>query len=159
MDPIQRPSSGISYTSIREGIYADAFPVFAAWYPDTTTIYVPTDGAIAYTSRTELGEANAKLMLRDPATLPSLLQNDDNKNNIALLTGPRAYTFADLAEALTRATGKKVTLQQIPREQYASVVAAEDAREGHGMKSEQFFEMWASLLDAVGQGEAEMMSL
>ncbi|OJD13967.1 hypothetical protein AJ78_05654 [Emergomyces pasteurianus Ep9510] len=148
----QLKKSGISYTSIREGIYADAFPVFAAWYPDTTTIYIPTDGAIAYTSRTELGEANAKLMLRDPATLPSLIQND---NNIALLTGPRAYTFADLAEALTSATGRKVTLQKIPREQYASVVAAEDAKEGHGMKSVQFFEIWASLLDAVAQGEAE----
>ncbi|PGH05297.1 hypothetical protein GX51_03018 [Blastomyces parvus] len=153
----QLKKSGISYTSIREGIYADAFPVFAAWYPDTTTIYIPTDGPIAWTSRTELGEANANLMLRDPATLPSLLQNGHD-NNIALLTGPRAYTFADLAKALTRATGKTVTLQQIPREEYAARVAAEDAREGHGGKSAQFFEIWASLLDSVGRGEAEMVS-
>ncbi|PGH34373.1 hypothetical protein GX50_02856 [[Emmonsia] crescens] len=148
----QLKKSGISYTSIREGIYADAFPVFAAWYPDTTTIHIPTDGAIAYTSRTELGEANANLMLRDPATLPALLNND---KNIALLTAPRAYTFADLAACLTRATGSKVTVQKIPRERYAAVVAAEDAREGHGGKSAGFFEVWASLLDAVGQGEAE----
>lgn len=151
------PRSGISYTSIREGIYAEAFPVFAAWYPDTTTMYIPTDGRIAWTSRSELGEANAKLMLRDPATLPFLLKNDYD-NNVALLTGPRAYTFAHLAEALTRATGRKVTLQKIPREQYAAVVAVEDAKEGHGGKSAQFFELWASLLDAVGQGEAEMVA-
>ncbi|QSS54766.1 NmrA-like family protein [Histoplasma capsulatum var. duboisii H88] len=153
----QLKKSGISYTSIREGIYAEAFPVFAAWYPGTTTMYIPTDGRIAWTSRSELGEANARLMLRDPATLPSLLKNDYD-NNVALLTGPRAYTFAHLAEALTRATGRKVTLQKIPREQYAAVVAVEDAKEGHGGKSAQFFELWASLLDAVGQGEAEMVA-
>ncbi|KAK2798842.1 hypothetical protein FQN50_008703 [Emmonsiellopsis sp. PD_5] len=142
-------SSGIPYTSIREGIYADAFPVFAAWYPDTTTIYLPgtANGAIAWTSRHELGEANARLMLRDPSTLHF-------KDNIALLTGPAAYSFDDLVATLSAATGERVRLERIPREQYASTVAAEDAREGHGGKSEGFFEVWASLLDAVGRGEA-----
>ncbi|KAK2779181.1 hypothetical protein FQN53_001504 [Emmonsiellopsis sp. PD_33] len=145
-------SAGIPYTSIREGIYADAFPVFAAWYPDTTTIYLPgtADGAIAWTSRAELGEANALLMLRDPSTLHF-------KDNIALLTGPAAYSFDDLVATLSTATGAQVRLERIPRTQYARTVAAEDARVGHGGKSEGFFEVWASLLDAVGQGEAAVV--
>ncbi|EEH35035.2 hypothetical protein PAAG_06082 [Paracoccidioides lutzii Pb01] len=147
----QLKRSGVPYTSVREGIYADAFPIFSAWYPDTTTIYIPTDGPITWTSRTELGEATAKLMLRDPSTLSSLIRNDDN---IALLTGPRAYTFADLATTLTRATGTKIAVQQVPRDKYAAVVARNDAKEGHGGKSARFWEVWASLLDAVGQGEA-----
>ncbi|EEH43216.2 uncharacterized protein PADG_08036 [Paracoccidioides brasiliensis Pb18] len=152
IDPPLSPfRSGVPYTSVREGIYADAFPIFSAWYPDTTIIYIPTDGLITWTPRTELGEATAKLMLRDPSTLSSLIRNDDN---IALLTGPRAYTFADLATTLTRATGTKIAVQQVPRDKYAAVVARNDAKEGRGGKSARFWEVWASLLDAVGQGEA-----
>ncbi|PGH10659.1 hypothetical protein AJ79_05373 [Helicocarpus griseus UAMH5409] len=149
----QLKNSHLSYTSIREGIYADAFPVFASWYPDTTTIYIPSDGPIAYASRTELGEASAKLMLRDPSTLSSLSPSIES-DNIALLTGPRAYTFVELAEALSRATGKQIKVERVPRDKYPEVAAEQDAKEGHGKKSAKFFELWSSLLDAVEQGDA-----
>jgi len=61
--------SGITFTSIREGIYADGFPAFLNWYPTdpNQVLYLPhsaAEGKWAFASRDELGEASAKLMLK-----------------------------------------------------------------------------------------------
>lgn len=56
--------SGVTYTNIRMGVYADAFPCFLNWYPSTEKLYLPSDGKTAYASRQELGEATANLMVK-----------------------------------------------------------------------------------------------
>ncbi|KAK2749627.1 hypothetical protein FQN57_005849 [Myotisia sp. PD_48] len=143
--------SGIPYTSIRQGVYTDAFPVFIFWYPNTTTVYLSADGPVAFASREELGEASAKLMLKEFSDLAALTQN--NEENIVLLTGPRTYTFADIVSAISDATGTKVNIEYPPKAKYPSILAAEDAKEGRGKKTEQFFAGWQSLVEAVEQGE------
>jgi uncharacterized protein YbjT (DUF2867 family) len=57
--------NGIVFTSLRMGVYADAFPVFLNWFPTdpNQTLYLPSNGSIAYASRDELGEATARLMV------------------------------------------------------------------------------------------------
>ncbi|PGG97121.1 hypothetical protein AJ80_09741 [Polytolypa hystricis UAMH7299] len=140
--------SGIPYTSVREGVYADAFPVYVSWYPDTTKIFLPIDGSVALASRDELGEATANLMLRDPSTLP--LKND---SNIVLLTGARTYTFTEVVAAISKGLGKEITIERIAAEQYSEIQAVEDAKPGHGGKPKAFFDIWYSLLESVGKGE------
>ena len=58
---IIQPRSGLTYTSIREGIYTECFTIFLDWYPEHTgTMALPADGEVAYTPRAELGEASAR---------------------------------------------------------------------------------------------------
>ncbi|EGE01456.1 hypothetical protein TEQG_00506 [Trichophyton equinum CBS 127.97] len=138
--------SGLPYTSIREGVYIDAFPVFVFWYPNTTTIYLSGDGPVAFASRDELGEATAQLMLRDPEGL-------NLKNNIALLTGPRTYKLTDVINAVSEATGRKLEIECVSKDEFPRIMALEDAREGRGRKSEAFFRGWQSLVESMEKGD------
>ncbi|KAI1911277.1 hypothetical protein LOZ61_003941 [Ophidiomyces ophidiicola] len=137
--------SGLAYTAVRMGLYTEAFPLFTSWYPDSTTIYVSSDGPMALTSREELGEATAQLMLRDVRCFP---------HNIALLTAARAYTLRDVVRAAAAASGQAVTVQTVARGDLPALLTAADARAGRGRKSRQFFDAWAGVLDALAAGEA-----
>ncbi|EER29819.1 hypothetical protein D8B26_007060 [Coccidioides posadasii str. Silveira] len=140
--------SGLRYTSVRMGVYTDAFPFFISWYPGTTTIYQAADGPVALTSREELGEATANLMMRDPATLSF-------KNNIALLTASRTYTFTDVVQAVAQACDQEINIEKVSREEFPRILAAEDAKDGRGGKPKEFFDSWLVFMDAIAAGEAK----
>ncbi|KAL1956134.1 hypothetical protein VTO42DRAFT_7569 [Malbranchea cinnamomea] len=146
--------SGIPHISVREGVYTDAFPVFIFWYPDTTTVYLTGDGPVAFSSRAELGEATARLMLRDPSSIPTHLV----KNNTVLLTANKTYTLTNVVNAISEATGTNIAIKHVSREEYPDIMAAEDAKPGHGNKSRAFFEVWMSLVDGIERGEAKTTS-
>ena len=71
------------------------------------------------------------------------------ENQIVLLTGPKAYSFADIVEVIRRVTGKELTLHRVSAEEYVRKNAAID----EGKKPVQFFEAWRSLLEGVADGE------
>ena len=137
---------GIPHTSVREGIYTDAFPLFLSWYPDSSEVILPTDGPVAWASRDELGEATATLMLRDPP--PQF------HDTIALLTGPRAYTMTEIAEAISEATGREIKVTRIDREEFSKTMAEYDSKEGRGEKPDFVFDKWLTMLETIGKGEA-----
>lgn len=66
---------------------------------------------MAFSSRDELGEATAQLMLRDPTSLSAHLVD-----NIALLTAEKTYTLSDIVAAVSVATGTKITIEKVSRE-------------------------------------------
>ena len=99
-------------------------------------------------------------MLRDPASLSELTRRT-NQDNIALLTGSRAYTFTDVVNAISRGLAQAdpasppVRIQRVSPEEYPALLAAEDAKPGHGQKSRAFFEGWLALAEGVQGGDAE----
>ncbi|OJJ50788.1 hypothetical protein ASPZODRAFT_126729 [Penicilliopsis zonata CBS 506.65] len=132
-------SSGVTFTSIREGIYTEAFPLFLGWYPNTQTVYIPSDGPVAFTSRTELGEANARLMMRGGF-----------ENEIVLLTAQEAITFAQMVNVINKTTQRNVKLEVVSSSQYVQLNAARD----EGEKPAAFFETLVSWYDGITNGDA-----
>ncbi|KAJ5946342.1 hypothetical protein N7454_003181 [Penicillium verhagenii] len=132
-------NADINFTSIREGIYTDAFPIFMGWYPNTEKVYLPSDGPIAFTLRAELGEATARLMVRG-----------GHDREIVLLAAPEAVTFADIIEVINETTGRQVQLELVSPEEFVKVKAAGDV----GGKSEAFFEKLLTWYDAIKRGDA-----
>lgn len=130
--------SGITYTSIREGIYADAFPVFLGWYPQSEAVYLPSDGPVAYTPRAELGEATARLMIRGGF-----------EKQIVLLTAQETITFAEMVEAINGATGRDVRLELVSPEDYVRLAAGNDI----GGKPEAFFRTLLSWYEGISKGD------
>jgi len=114
--------------------------VFLSWYPSSKDLFLPADGPTAWASRVELGEATAKLMLKE-----------GYENQIVLLTGPKAYTFADIVDTIKQVIGKELTLHRVSAEEYVTKNAAID----EGKKPVQFFEAWRSLIEGVAEGEVE----
>ena len=132
--------SGITYTSVREGIYAEAFPLFLNYYPSTQILRLPADGPVAYASRAELAEATANLMIEG-----------DYKMEAVLLTGPKAVTLADLVKTINNVTGRKITIERMPFDKYAK----ESAESDEGGKSEWWFKKRISWYDGVEEGDGE----
>lgn len=130
------------YTSIREGIYADAFPLFLQWYPSTETVVLASDGVITYTSREELGEANANLMLKG-----------GYENEIVLLTAKEPLTGADIVKIINETTGRKVKIKTTDDpEEYVEYHTENDI----GKKPESFWRQRVTWFDGIAKGDADL---
>ncbi|KAJ5826072.1 hypothetical protein N7474_003210 [Penicillium riverlandense] len=102
--------SGITFTSIREGVYTEAFPIFLGWYPSKSTVYLPADGPVAFTLRTELGEATARLMIQG-----------GHEKEIVLLTAQETITFTEIVDVINETTGRQVQVKIVPPQEYKLV--------------------------------------
>lgn len=133
--------SGVTYTSIREGIYGDAFPLFLQWYPSTETVILPEDGIITYTSREELGEANAKLLLKG-----------GHENEIVLLTANEPLRGADIIKIINETTNRNVKLRFVSPEEYVKYHTENDI----GRKPESFWRSRLSWFEGIAKGDANL---
>lgn len=89
-------------------------------------------------------------MLRSPPTSFS------SRNNIALLTGPKAYTVGEIADAVGEASGKPLDVVRVTtKEEYVKTMVEYDKAEERGGKGAGFFEKWWSLFEGLEKGEGE----
>lgn len=90
--------SGLIYTIFRNALYMDVIPLFVGKQVFETGIFQPAgDGKVAFALRKEMGEAMANVLL-----------NEACENRVYRFTGNEAYSFYDVATALTGLSGKEV---------------------------------------------------
>lgn len=138
---MQRNRSGVTYTSIREGLYAEIFPIFLQWYPDTETVYASETTSMTFTSRAELGEANGKLLIQG-----------GHENEIILLTANEALHTADLVKIINQTTNRQVELILTTPEKYVEVRKAGD----DSTKPDSYWQQILNWLDGFAKGDTEM---
>jgi Predicted nucleoside-diphosphate-sugar epimerases len=89
---------GMTYTFLRNTLYADTIPDFIGQDVFETGIYLPAgDGKVPFALRSEMGEATANVLL-----------SSGHANKIYHLTGNDLYSYDDIAAELSRLSGKKV---------------------------------------------------
>jgi NAD(P)H dehydrogenase (quinone) len=92
-------ASGLPYVFFRNILYLEALQQFLGPQVLTSGIYLPAGaGKVAYALRSEMGEAIANVLLTGSC---------DNK--VYAFTGSEAYSFYDVAAALTALGGQQVT--------------------------------------------------
>ena len=102
-------ASGVAYTFLRNTMYGDALPEIIGPQWTQNGIQLPGgNGKVPYALRRELGEATANLLLQDGHAM----QTYD-------ITGNQAYSYADVAAALSAITGQSLPYQDIPAEAFA----------------------------------------
>ncbi|KAF2395900.1 NmrA-like family protein [Trichodelitschia bisporula] len=131
--------SGIKFTTVREGVYAEAWPLFLNWYPESESVVLPADGPVAWTSREELGEANARLMMRGGF-----------ENQVVLLTAGETITFAKVVEIINAVTGRGVKFEIVDAEEYVRRNGTGD----QGGKPAAFFGKMVSWFEGIAAGDA-----
>lgn len=90
--------SGLNYTIFRNILYMDVIPLFVGKQVFETGISQPAgDGKVAFALRKEMGETMANVLLNEPC-----------ENKIYKFTGNEAYSFYDVASALTELSEKEV---------------------------------------------------
>ncbi|KAJ5279707.1 hypothetical protein N7478_005079 [Penicillium angulare] len=129
----------INFTSIREGLYTDAFPVFMGWYPSTSKIYLSGDGPIAFTLRAELGEATARLMVQG-----------GHDREIVLLTAQETVSFTDIVDVINETTDRQVETEIVSPEEFVKIKTATD----EGGKPKGFFRALETWHAAIAEGDA-----
>lgn len=107
-------ASGIAFTALRNGFYASTVPMLLTGALVTGELRVPRDGAVAWTTRADLAEATARILVDggfDGATPP--------------LTGPEAVDLVEVAAIASELTGRRIRRVVVTDDEYrAEQVAA-----------------------------------
>jgi hypothetical protein len=151
----------ITYTSIREGLYSESFPIYTSWFDlknPTSEITIPHDGTgpgVAWVKRDELGEASARLVV-DYATSTggNVAEDFPYVNKIVLLTGPKVVSLKETAEVLGRVSGKDVTIRQISVDEYVKL-PHEGKHTYHGV---DLAREWTTAWEAIRRGETAVVT-
>lgn len=110
-------ASGVAFTILRNGMYADFLPMTFAGALDCGLLQLPAgEGRVSYLSRCELAGAIAAA-----AVAPRL------EKRIYELTGQTAHDYHDLAARVGAATGKTLRYEPVGEDAYAGML------EGAGM--------------------------
>lgn len=104
--------SGLSYTILRNTMYAEAIPQIIGEQALTTGIHLSGGSAkVPYALREELGEATANLLLQE-----------GHENKTHDLVGSTAYSYLDLANILSEIKGNQVSYQDIEEAEYQQLL-------------------------------------
>lgn len=102
--------SGLSYTFLRNSLYADVIPLYVGENVFETGIYFPSgNGKVAFALRREMAEAAANVLL-----------TDGHENKTYEITGAELYSFEDIAQELTLLSGKTLDYTDPDADTYVS---------------------------------------
>lgn len=148
-----------TFTSIREGIYSEAFPIYTAFWDlknPIPEIRIPHDGSgpgIAWVKRDELGEASARLV-QEYAESPTSFRH---LNQVMLLSGPRALSLAETVEVLSEVSGRRISLKEVGLAEYVAEPVVREKLRLPGR--DDAARDWATVFEAVRRGETAVTSV
>ena len=131
-------ATGVTHTFLRDNLYLDFIPLLCG--ADGVIRGPAGDGRVAAVARDDIAEV---------AT--AVLTGDGHEDQTYDLTGPEAFTLAEAAEEIARASGRLVTFEN------ESVEAAYASRRPSGAAD---FEIdgWVSTYTAIAAGELDAVS-
>ncbi|KAK7733063.1 hypothetical protein SLS53_008392 [Cytospora paraplurivora] len=155
---IAKSDPGFTYTSIREGIYSESYPIYTAFLdpksaPDGSQVQIPHDGGgpgLSWVKRDELGEASAKLIANYCGIGGQFPQH--LVNGKILLSGSREISLAETVDILGRTVGKSFKIRQVPVEEYVKLPQVLKVFGGEGNAR-----TWATAWEAIRSGEAALV--
>ncbi|WP_046246489.1 SDR family oxidoreductase [Hymenobacter terrenus] len=103
-------TSGLTYTIIKNTLWADALPLFVGQHVLETGVVVPVpqgEGRLTYATRRDIAEATARI-LTEPG----------HENQEYTLTGTTPTSFADIAGLLSELASKPIVYKQVTPEAY-----------------------------------------
>lgn len=132
-------ASGLTYTILKNGFYTDFVPVLLGEKVlETGTVYIPAgNGKAAYTLRSDLA-----------AGAVAILTGTGHENKTYECCADKAYTFDEVAEVLSRVTGKPIKYVSPTQDEYKKTLL------GAGVP-EPFVNLMAGSAEAINQGEFE----
>lgn len=150
----------LTYTSIREGLYSESFPIYTSWFDlhaPSDEIAIPHDGSgpgVSWVKRDELGEGTAKLIANYVATGGAVTRDFPYINKIVLLTGAKEWSLKDTVEMLGKVAGKDVKIREITVDEYVQL-----PHEGrHTYHGEDLSRAWTTAWEAIRLGEAAVVT-
>lgn len=132
-------SASVRFTFLRDNLYQDVFP----FIPDSNGVIrgPAADGQVGAVARDDIAEVAVAVLLGDSG----------HDGHIYDVTGPEAITLHQVAEELSRATGRSITY-------YAETLQeAYESRASYGAAAWEV-EGWVSSYAAIAKGEMNVLS-
>lgn len=134
-------SSGLNYTIVYHPPFLEYIPAFIGFTPWDSGIVVPAGkGKVAVASQEDLAEAHAVI-----------LTEKGHENKSYVLNGNLALSFEEMAEALSKISGKNVPYKIISREDYVNTVVPHRLPQA----AAQFVDEW---VQGVNLGEFDVQT-
>ena len=131
-------ATGLAYTFLRSSMYLDYVPLLVG---EDGVIRGPAgDGRVACVARDDVADVAA-----------AVLTSTEHDGRTYDVTGPAAFTIAEAAAELSRATGRTVTYENETLEQ------AHASRAGSGAEAWEI-EGWVTSYAAIATGEMDVVS-
>ncbi|MEV0237246.1 SDR family oxidoreductase [Nonomuraea sp. NPDC050786] len=106
-------ASGVTYTILRNNWYNEVYDPAIAAAPQLGAVYGASgDGRVASASRADYAAAAA-----------AVLTGEGHDGQVYELAGDTAWSRADLAAEISKVTGKEVVYRDLPKDEYAGVLA------------------------------------
>lgn len=133
--------SGIAYTFFRNGLYTETIPLFIGNGLEDGNIYFPAGKTgVSFVSREEIAEA-----------LSNVLLGQGHEGQIYEITGPEAFSFADIAGMLSGLQHRPFVYTNIPDD----ILADELMKSG---TPDDLIGWYVSLARSIRKGEFEEVS-
>ncbi|MBS7232607.1 SDR family oxidoreductase [Flavobacterium psychroterrae] len=124
--------SGMAYTILRNTFYFDYLPYYFRDVLKEGKLVIPGgEGAVAFALRSDLAEATA-----------NVLAQSGHENKTYALIGNRSYSYGDIAEILSKESGKEILYADTGREDFIQKITET------GVPVQQA-EFWAEWLQAM----------
>jgi NAD(P)H dehydrogenase (quinone) len=105
--------SGLTYTFLRDNLYADIIPMFIGADAAETGIHFPAGtGRVPYSLRKEMAEAFA-----------NVLSTSGHENKTYEISNGASYSYEDVASALSAHTGKPVSYHAVSAEEFTKALS------------------------------------
>jgi NAD(P)H dehydrogenase (quinone) len=132
-------ASGVAFTFLRDSLYLDYFSLFVG---DDGVIRGPAgEGRVAAVARDDVADVATAVLLSGAA-------HDGQRYDV---TGPQAFTMAEAAVELSKATDREITYHD------ESLAEAYASRAGHGAP-DWMVAGWVSTYTAIASGELDVVS-
>ncbi|KAJ5099090.1 hypothetical protein N7532_006091 [Penicillium argentinense] len=157
LEECTRQHPDFAYTIIREGLYAESYPLYTAFFNlehPVDEIRIPHDGSgpgIAWVKREELGEGTAELLKRfahDPAGFKY-------RNQKVLLSGPKAYNLGETVDILAKVTKRPIKIRPVSADEFAKLPQVVPNFTYHGVDHSK---LWTTTFEAFRRGEGSYVS-
>lgn len=149
---------GFTWTSVREGLYSESFPIYTSFWTledPSGEIAIPHDGSgpgVSWVKRDELGEATAALIARHVSS-GDAAPPEDLKNKIVVLTGPKEWSLSETVRVLASAAGRDVRIREVSVGEWAR---QRQVRDYFGNEEQAL--TWATAWEAIRNGETAHVS-
>jgi NAD(P)H dehydrogenase (quinone) len=133
-------AASLPYTILKHTIYMEMLPMFIGdQVLETGVIFQPAgDGKAAYALRADMAEAAA-----------NILTTEGHENKIYDISGKTAYSYGDIAEIISRLTGKPITYVSPSQEEFQQALTK------IGVPAE-YIGLFAGFSEGIKQGEFDL---
>lgn len=106
-------ASGLTYTFLRDNLYADVIPMFVGEHVLEHGINLPAgNGKVPYAVRKDIAEAAA-----------NILAGEGHENKIYEISNVESYSYQDVANLLSELSGKTIPYRDIPVADFSRAMA------------------------------------